>query len=195
MAEPSGLFSFHARVAVIGAGALGCAVLPRIARMRIAKLSIVDGDRVEKKNLERQSLFEEMDIGQFKASTVAGWMRQVLASGEVVAHDVFMDASNAQELLRDHDVVVEGVDDLHAKELIDRVCGELHIPLISGGVHLKQGQVMLLHATNAGLDLSRSDVFGGRSGVEQDGCDMRHVPMKKKINKSISRINTILLIK
>lgn len=168
----------HARIAVIGAGGLGCAVLPRIARMRIARLSIVDGDRVEAANLERQPIYEEVDIGHFKATTAAMWMRQILAGGDVDARTVFLDAANAHDLLHDHDIVVEGVDDLHAKALIDRTCAELGIPLVSGGVHEKQGQVIVLHAPGAHVALTREAIFTGRAGPAQDGCDMRRVPLE-----------------
>lgn len=168
----------QARIAVIGAGGLGCAVIPRIARMRIAGLTIVDGDRVEAANLSRQTIYEEVDIGHLKATTAAMWMRQVLAGGEVTAHTVFLDAANARDLLQGHDVVVEGVDDLHAKALVDRTCAELGIPLVCGAVHERQGQVVVLHAPGADSALGRDDLFSGRPGPAQDGCDMRHVPLE-----------------
>ncbi len=177
MATPGGPSFSSARIAVIGAGGIGCAVLPRIARMRIDRLTIIDGDRVEEVNMERQPLYDLMDVGHFKAGTAAGWMRQLLVGGEVIAHDVFLAASNAEALLRDHDIIMEGVDDLHAKDLMDRVCGELRIPLVSGGVHAKQGQVITLHAPGENRDLSRRDLFGAGIGDAQDGCDMRNVPL------------------
>ncbi len=167
----------QARIAVIGAGGLGCAVLPRIARMRIATLTIVDGDRVEAANLERQPIYEEVDIGHPKAPTAAMWMRQILATGDVEAQAMFLDASNARDLLQGHSVVVEGVDDLHAKALIDRTCTELGIPLVSAGVHEKQGQVLVLHAPGANDGLTRERIFNGKPGPGQDGCDMRKVPL------------------
>ena len=175
MVTPGGPSLSTLHVVVVGAGGLGCAVLPRLARMGIGRLTIVDGDRVEETNLDRQPLYEEMDIGTFKASTAAGWMRQIMASGVATGRDVFLDAANAHELLEDADVVVEGVDDLHAKQLIDRVCAELTIPLVSGGVHAKQGQVIVLHTPGEGEALSRADIFNGKPSSAQDGCDMRDV--------------------
>ncbi|MFT3884292.1 MAG: ThiF family adenylyltransferase [Flavobacteriales bacterium] len=166
-----------ARIVVIGAGGPGCAVLPRLARMRIATLSIVDSGRVEAHALERQPLYEGMDIGHPKASTAAMWMRQILVTGRVVAHDVFLDASNAHGLLRDHDVVVESVDDPNTKQLIDRVCGELGIPLVSGGVHRARGHVLVLHAPGEGTGRSRADLFNGTPGMDPDSRDMRDVPL------------------
>lgn len=166
-----------ARITVIGAGGLGCAVLPRIARMAIARLSIIDGDHVEEANLARQPLYDEMDIGHHKATTAAMWMRQVLVGGAVDATVRFVDAANAQELLAGSDIVVEGVDDLHAKDLIDRTCAALGIPLVSGGVHREEGQVLVLHAPGEGARIDRAGLFAGRAGPAQDGCDMRAVPL------------------
>jgi adenylyltransferase/sulfurtransferase len=175
MAAPGGPFLSGLHVVVIGAGGLGCAVLPRLARMGIGRLTIVDGDRVEEKNLDRQPLYDLMDVGAPKASTAAAWMRQIMASGAAVGRDLFLDASNAFELVESADVVVEGVDDLHAKQLIDRACAELGVPLVSGGVHQQQGQVIVLHAPGEATTLSRADLFAGKPGSEQDGCDMRDV--------------------
>lgn len=178
MAAPGGPSLSGKRVVVVGAGGLGCAVLPRLARMSIGKLSVVDGDRVEEGNLDRQPLYEAMDIGSPKASTAASWMRQIMATGSAHGSDVFLDAHNAESLLRGADVVVEGVDDLHAKQLIDRVCGANAIPLVSGGVHQQQGQVIVLHAPGGNGALLRSDLFTGGIGSDQDGCDMRDVPVQ-----------------
>jgi molybdopterin/thiamine biosynthesis adenylyltransferase len=166
-----------AHVVVVGAGGLGCSVLPRLARMGLGRLTIIDGDRVEAKNLPQQPLYEEMDIGHFKASTAAGWMRQLMPDGEVMAHDVFISSANVKDLFASATGVVEGVDDLHAKQLIDRACAELRIPLVSGGVHGDQGQVIVLHAPGQRSDLLREQLFSGRPGAEQDGCDMRDVPL------------------
>jgi molybdopterin/thiamine biosynthesis adenylyltransferase len=178
MEKPRGARLSKAHVVVIGAGGLGCSVLPRLARMGLGRLTIIDGDRVEAKNLPQQPLYEEMDIGHFKASTAAGWMRQLMPDGEVMAHDVFISSSNVKDLLSGATGVVEGVDDLHAKQLIDRACNELRIPLVSGGVHGKQGQVITLHTSGERAELLREQLFSGKPGAEQDGCDMRDVPLQ-----------------
>jgi molybdopterin/thiamine biosynthesis adenylyltransferase len=163
-------------VAVIGAGGIGCAVLPRVARMPIDVLTVIDGDRVEVANLDRQSLYATADVGHWKVEVARGWLRLV-SGADLIARSVFVDAANVKDLLAGQDLVLEGVDDLHAKQLIDRTCGELGIPLVSGGVHRQQGQVIVLHTTGENEGLTRSDLFAGRAGSEQDACDMREVPL------------------
>ena len=195
MAKPRGPCISGGSVCVVGAGGLGCAVLPSLARMSIDRLVIIDGDRVEAGNLERQPLYEEVDIGQPKASTAALWIRQILAGGQVVAHDVFLNERNAPELLAGHDVVVEGVDDLHAKAMIDKVCLSLGVPLVSGGVHDRQGQLIVLHVPGERAGLCRSDIFSGSIAHEQDGCDMRNVPLpllEEVGQKMTARVRAIL---
>ncbi len=166
----------HDRVAVVGAGALGCAILPRLARMRMSALLVIDGDSVEQRNLDRQPLYAEADIGQPKASTARGWIQMIVPDIEVRAVDRFLNVDNARELFAGADIVADCTDDLHAKTLIDEMCGELGIPLVSGAVHEQQGQVIVLHASGAYTELRRSDLFHGRVGQEQDGCNMQRVP-------------------
>ncbi len=165
------------RIAMVGAGAIGNAVLPLLFDLPIRGLTIIDGDRVEQRNLGRQPLFATDDVGRSKAAVLSKQAQRSMGQCDVIAHDAFLSAGNAHELLRDHDLVLEGVDDLHAKMLVDRTCLELGIPLVSGAVHGKEGQVVVLHAPGSNDTLTRADLFPGPQGPEQDGCDMRHVTL------------------
>ncbi|MBL7962744.1 MAG: ThiF family adenylyltransferase [Flavobacteriales bacterium] len=167
----------EARVAMVGLGALGCEVLPRLARLPLAGITLVDGDNVEENNLDRQQLYAAMDVGYPKATTARGWALLVGPALDIHAEVRFLDAGNAADLLRGHQLVIDCTDDLHAKRIIDEECATLHIPLVSGAVHERQGQVLLLHAAGAGASLRRTDLYRGTVGPEQDGCDMRRVPL------------------
>jgi adenylyltransferase/sulfurtransferase len=166
------------RIALIGVGAIGCALLPRLLRMPFRVITLVDGDRVEQRNLERQELFAPVDVGHSKVDVAAAWARNAPVSPALDAQDRFLDQKNAEEIISLHDIVADCTDDAHARRLIDKVCGEYGVTLISGAVHAKQGQVIVLHAEGADDDLSLADLFNGPLGAEQDGCDMRHVPMR-----------------
>lgn len=165
------------RVVVIGAGALGCALLPKLLGMGITEICLMDGDHVEAANLERQPLYDEADIGHPKASTARSRLAVTQSASGIIAHDRFLDFSNARDLLQGAYLAADCTDDLHAKNLLDRACGDLGIPLVSGAVHEQQGQVITLHAPGVEEHLYRSDLFGGRIGAEQDGCDMQRVPL------------------
>lgn len=161
------------RVAVIGAGALGCAVLMRLRRLKPGTVIIIDGDRVEEGNLGRQALYRDQDVGSPKAAVAA---RRVAAEHGLRAQavDRFF-TGHVAEPIGHCDAVVDCTDDLHAKDAIDRACARDGVPLLSAGVHGAQGQVMLLHAPGQDPGLSRRAYFNGRIGEGQDGCDMRQV--------------------
>ena len=63
------------RLALIGVGAIGSALLPRLLRMPFTMITLVDGDRVEEKNLDRQELYAVVDIGRPKVDVAAAWAR------------------------------------------------------------------------------------------------------------------------
>jgi molybdopterin/thiamine biosynthesis adenylyltransferase len=165
------------RLLLVGAGALGNALLPRIIRWPWYGITLMDGDRVEGKNLEGQELFAPVDVGKPKVEVAAAWLRNAPIATQVNAHDAFIDAGNAEAIIAMHDVVADCTDDAHAKRLLDRVCAEFGVALVSGSVHGAQAQVMVLHAQGKGEAITRGELFRGKPGLEQDGCDMRLVPM------------------
>ncbi|MEO8734560.1 MAG: ThiF family adenylyltransferase, partial [Flavobacteriales bacterium] len=165
------------RLLVVGAGGLGNTLLPRVLRWRWDGITVMDGDRVEEKNLYRQELFAPVDIGKSKSEVVAAWVRNMPVAVRLIARDEFIDANNAEALIAMHDVVADCTDDAHVKRLLDRICADYGVPLVSGSVHGKEGQVMVLHAEGADEEIMRDDIFQGKPGMEQDGCDMRKVPL------------------
>ena len=177
MKEVTDTESTGLRLLVVGAGAIGNALLPRVVRWRWDGITVMDGDRVEQKNLERQELFAPVDIGKPKSEVVAAWFRNTPISVHVTSRDEFIDANNAEAIVAMHDVVADCTDDAHVKRLLDRTCADYGVALVSGSVHGKQAQVMALHVEGEGEGISRDDLFQGKPGGEQDGCDMRDVPM------------------
>lgn len=168
------LSSTHSiRVAVIGIGGTGCALLPLLASLPLASITLIDGDTVEAANLSRQPLYVPGDVGRMKVEVALERFAHLAPSLPVAIVPSFLDATNAGARLANHDLVADCTDDLHARLLIDRICGERMTPLVSGAVHGVQVQVVTLHV---GSSASLRSFFPGRSSAEQDGCDMRQVP-------------------
>lgn len=178
MGEPSGRSLSDIRIAVIGMGGIGCALLPRLAHMPFSVITLVDGDRVELKNLDRQELYAPVDVGRSKVDVAAAWMRNSPVGPFVEVVDAFLDPHNAEGIIAMHDIVVDCTDDLHVRRLIDSTCHEFGVPLVSGAVHTSQGQVIMLHVEGENDNLLLGDLFRGRPSVDQDGCDMRNVPLE-----------------
>jgi adenylyltransferase/sulfurtransferase len=131
-----------ARVLVIGAGGLGSPSALYLAASGVGTLGIVDCDRVEVSNLQRQVLFDSEDVAQPKATVARERLLALNPAIEVVAHDVELRAANVRTVLADYDVILDGTDRLATRYLVNDACVLLGKPLVSAAIHRFEGQVM-----------------------------------------------------
>lgn len=165
-----------ARIAVIGVGGTGCALLPLLIGLPFKVITLIDGDTVERVNLQRQPLFGQRDVGKPKVLCARYRMGAVSPLGmHWEAIPQFIDANNCKELLMDHALVADCTDDLDARKLIATICAGIGIPVVSGAVHGMQVQVTTRNASEHGAG-SLPSFFQGHPAEEQAGCDMRVVP-------------------
>src|SRR3989440_11326395 len=131
-----------ARVLVVGAGGLGSPAALYLAAAGCGTVGLVDCDRVELSNLQRQVLFDSSGIARSKAE--AGRERLVSLNPEirVLAHALELKAANVRALFRDYDLVLDGTDRLSTRYLINDACVLLGLPLVSAAIHRFEGQVM-----------------------------------------------------
>jgi sulfur-carrier protein adenylyltransferase/sulfurtransferase len=123
-----------ARVLVVGAGGLGCAVLPALAGAGIGRLTVIDPDRIELHNLHRQTLYREADIGQPKATTAAQALRQLNGEVNVLPVVAALDPANAPALIEAADAVVDAADSFAVTYTLSDHCRAAGKPLISASV-------------------------------------------------------------
>jgi adenylyltransferase/sulfurtransferase len=132
-----------ARVAVIGAGGIGSAVIPALAGAGIGALTIIDNDTVELANLHRQPLFRERDAGYSKADLALQFVQRLNHHVKAVPIQERIDAGNAAALLADHDLVIDGSDNFATRLAVSDACVALGIALVSAAAVQFQGQVGL----------------------------------------------------
>jgi adenylyltransferase/sulfurtransferase len=135
-----------AKVAVIGAGGIGSAVIPALAGGGVGKLTIIDSDVVELANLHRQPLFKESDAGRPKAELAAAFVRNL--NDRVVVKPVHarIGEDSAQGLLAGHDLVIDGSDNFATRLAVSDTCVKFGIPLVSAAAVQFQGQVGLFRS-------------------------------------------------
>ncbi len=124
----------QARVAVIGTGGLGSAVLYYLAAAGVGTLSLFDSDTVELSNLNRQIIHWEQDIGRKKVASAAEKLSAFNTATIIHTYDVLLTRENANNFLQDHDVIVSCVDNKNTRFLLAQVGLELAIPVVEGGV-------------------------------------------------------------
>jgi len=126
----------QSRVAVIGVGALGTVIANNLARAGVGHIRLIDRDFVELSNLQRQTLFNEEDVRNNLPKAVAAVEHLKNVNSEIVLEAVTSDlnASNAEMLLADIDLVMDGTDNYETRFLLNDVCLKKNIPWIHGAV-------------------------------------------------------------
>jgi adenylyltransferase/sulfurtransferase len=135
-----------ARVAVIGAGGIGSAVIPALAGAGVGQLAIIDDDVVELGNLHRQPLFRERDEGYSKADLALQFVHRLNRFVEATPIQQRIGSENAAELLSSHDLVIDGSDNFATRLAVSDACVGLGIPLLSAAAVQFQGQVGLFRS-------------------------------------------------
>jgi len=120
-------------VAIIGCGALGTVISNNLVRAGIGKVGIIDRDLVEISNLQRQTLFDEMDIGRPKAKIAAGKLRKV--NSQIAIESIVDDVhpTNIESLIDGYDLIIDATDNMETRLLLNDACIKSDIPWIYGG--------------------------------------------------------------
>jgi molybdopterin/thiamine biosynthesis adenylyltransferase len=134
------------RVAVIGAGGIGSAVIPALAGAGVGKLTIIDSDLVELANLHRQPLFGETDVGEPKAKLAAAFVSRLNHFVEATPVVERIDPANATQLLAGHDLVIDGSDNFATRLAVSDACVQARTSLVSAAAVQFQGQVGLFQS-------------------------------------------------
>ena len=138
-------------VAVVGLGGLGGYVVEGLARMGVGRLTLVDGDVFSDHNLNRQLLSSEGNLGQAKAPVARERVRQINRAVEIVHHCCYANRENLGALLSGADVVVDALDRLTTRLMVQDVAAQLNLPMVHGAIAGGMGQVMTILPGDVGL--------------------------------------------
>ena len=157
-----------AKVAVVGAGGIGSAVIPALAGAGIGSLTIIDDGVVERSNLQRQTIFREDQIGQSKALLAAEFAAGLNPHVAVRPINERLDPANAESLLGGHELVIDGCDNFATRLVVGDALTTLKIPLVSAAAVQFQGQVALFRGWEDSRPCYRC--FVG-DAFDTDDCD------------------------
>lgn len=139
-----------AKVLVVGAGGLGSPTLLYLAAAGVGTLGIVDDDRVELSNLQRQVLHSTEMLGTAKVTAAAARLAALNPEVRLEPHPVRLGVGNALEQLEPFDLIIDGSDNLPTRYLVSDACVLLGKPLLYGAVSQFEGQLSLLHVPHNG---------------------------------------------
>ncbi len=156
-----------ATVAVVGLGGLGGYVLEGLARSGVGRIVATDFDVFEEHNLNRQMLSDETWLGRPKTDAARERVAAVNAAVEVVSHRERLTAESAPALLGGADVVVDALDNLPDRLVLQEAAAVLGVPLVHGAIAGFMGQVMVIMPGDPGLRLLYPSGHAPEHGLEQ----------------------------
>lgn len=145
------------KVCVVGCGGLGGYIIEMLARLGIGHLTVVDGDVFEETNLNRQLLSDMNSLGKSKALAAKERVNKVNPLINVKAISGKLTEENGLEILIGHDVVVDALDSIDTRLLIQKQTEELNIPLVHGAIAGWYGQVTTIFPGDRTLELLYSN--------------------------------------
>lgn len=130
-----------AHVCVVGAGGIGSPVIQYLAAAGIGRLSIIDDDRIELSNLQRQTLFGTENLGQSKAEVARRAVARLNPHVSVTVHQLRIGSANAAGLVGGMDVVVDGTDNFATRLAVADAALAARVPLVAAAVGEFEGQL------------------------------------------------------
>ncbi|MFY7837838.1 MAG: HesA/MoeB/ThiF family protein [Novosphingobium sp.] len=157
-------------VVLVGMGGIGSPALQYLAGAGVGRLTLIDDDVVEASNLQRQTIYTEVDIGQSKAEAAAAWVTAFDPALVVDAHATRITRHNAAGLIAGADVVLDGCDNFATRLAVSDACVKAGVPLTSAALGRFQGQVANFAGHRDGQACYRCFVGDAFDAEDCDSC-------------------------
>ncbi|MBU2551612.1 MAG: HesA/MoeB/ThiF family protein [Proteobacteria bacterium] len=154
--------------AVIGAGGLGGHVILLLARTGVGRLAVCDGDRFDESNLNRQALAWPDRLGRNKARVAAERVADLNPACQVLPFPAMATPENIGEVLGPARVVVDCLDRIETRLMVERAARERGLPFIHGAVAGLEGLIMTVFPDDPGLE----GVYGSQAAAKEDSAEV-----------------------
>ncbi|MCG6537970.1 MAG: HesA/MoeB/ThiF family protein [Syntrophales bacterium LBB04] len=154
----------ESKIAIIGAGGLGGNVILLLARVGIGSLIVVDQDVFDETNLNRQALCNMKTLGSPKTHEAVSAVGAINPGVKVFPHQIKLDASNAEEIIAGSDVIVDALDNVPDRFLLEGAARKLGIPLVHGTLAGFEGWIMTIFPGDPGL----KNIYGVEEAKRMD---------------------------
>ena len=135
----------NAHIAVVGCGGLGCGTLLSLALLGVGKLTIIDDDRVEADNLQRQLLYTLDSVGNYKCDVAKAELKARNKTIKITSFKERLTSKNCEQLLKEATIIIDCTDNYTARLVIDSFCKKQHIPMIYTGVKGAEGHISVFN--------------------------------------------------
>lgn len=140
----------NSKVLLVGAGGLGCPIGLYLAAAGVGTLGIIDDDRVDLTNLQRQILHRTSDVGRPKVESAREAIARINPDVKVITYQERLTSENAIKIFKDYDIIVDGSDNFPTKYLVNDAAFFTGKPFVFGGVFQFEGQASVFFPKNGG---------------------------------------------
>ena len=131
----------NAKILIIGMGGLGCPLLTYLASAGVCEMGIVDYDKVELSNLNRQILFNTSDIGKYKVYQAKSQINKIYKKIKIKAFKIKISEKNIESIIKDFNIICDGTDNFKTRYLINDSCKKNKKILVSAAISKFDGQL------------------------------------------------------
>lgn len=131
-------------IGIVGIGALGGYLAQGALRMGFKKLIIIDDDVFQESNLNRQLLATENTLGESKVYVAKRMLEEIDSTAKITAHQKRIKKVDDALLLQEADIILDGLDNIESRKVLQKIAIHLHVPLIHGAIGNWDGQVAFL---------------------------------------------------
>ena len=159
---------FESKVLLIGVGGLGCPLLTYLAASGVGTLGIVDHDKVELSNLNRQTLFVASDVGKFKVIQAKNHINKINKKIKIKAFKRKVLRSNIKSVIKGYDIICDGTDNYETRYIINDQCKKSKKILISAAISKFNGHLFKFNFKKKGCCYR---CFMPDKPVTENNCD------------------------
>ena len=132
---------FNSKVAIIGIGGLGCPLVLYLANSGVGNIGLIDNDKIDLSNLNRQILFTNKDIGKYKAQAAKKVINKISKKIKIKVIKKRVSKNNINSILSKFDIICDGTDNYETRYLINDYCLKYKKTLISAAISKHEGQI------------------------------------------------------
>ena len=158
----------NAKILIIGMGGLGCPLLAYLASSGVCNIGIVDYDKVELSNLNRQILFNTSDVGKFKVNQVKSKIQKIYNKINIKTFRIKISKENIESIIKNFDIICDGTDNFNSRYLINDYCKKNKKILISAAISKFDGHLFKYNFKKKGPCLR---CFMPEHPLEETNCE------------------------
>jgi len=181
----------EAKVAILGLGGLGSAIAYYLAAAGVGTLRIIDGDKVELDNLNRQILHWTTDIGKNKTESAREKLEKLNPEIKIEAVQGVISRDNVSKLIGEVDVIVDALDNFEARYIADEYAHEIEVPFVHGAVEAFYGQATTIIP---GKTYSLREIFPNMTKERSNGMPIPVIGITPGIIGLIEATETLKII-